>query len=110
MRRELYRKGNRLKDYDYGQAGVYFVTICAKDHAQIFGAIVGATVPGRPHTHVELTPLGKQIENAIEYYNSHMDDVIFDRYVIMPNHIHALLSGLNRATEDGRPYSILCVG
>ena len=40
------RRTNRLKGYDYSQNGAYFITICAKDNAQIFGHIrVGATVP-----------------------------------------------------------------
>ena len=31
------RKPTRLKDYDYGTPGAYFVTICTKDRKQIFG-------------------------------------------------------------------------
>ena len=30
------RKRNRLKDYDYGSIGAYFVTICTKDRKNIF--------------------------------------------------------------------------
>lgn len=41
MRRASHRKGNWLKDYDHGQDGAYFVTVCVKDHAQAFGTIVG---------------------------------------------------------------------
>gem|GEM_PF-2718865 len=37
---KLRRKGIRLKHYDYGQAGCYFVTICTKGKAHIFGEIV----------------------------------------------------------------------
>ena len=37
------RKANRLKEYDYSQAGYYFVTICAKDRQELFSTIdVGA--------------------------------------------------------------------
>jgi len=54
MRELPRRKRNRLAGYDYRQNGAYFVTICAKDRAELFGTIapgtpVGATVPGRPH-------------------------------------------------------------
>ena len=36
------RKNLRLKDYDYSQNGAYFITICTKDKAHLFGEIVGA--------------------------------------------------------------------
>ena len=35
------RKRNRLKDYDYSSPGVYFVTICTKDMAELFWNDVG---------------------------------------------------------------------
>ncbi len=37
------RKLLRLPDYDYSQAGLYFLTLCAKDKAPLFGKVcVGA--------------------------------------------------------------------
>ncbi|MBC8586813.1 hypothetical protein H8707_00980 [Tissierellaceae bacterium BX21] len=36
------RKSIRLKDYDYSQAGYYFITICTQDRLGIFGEIVVA--------------------------------------------------------------------
>ncbi|HEX2622004.1 MAG TPA: hypothetical protein VHL11_17730 [Phototrophicaceae bacterium] len=33
----------RLKDYDYPQSGVYFVTNCAYQREAIFGAVIEAT-------------------------------------------------------------------
>lgn len=45
------RKSIRLKKWDYGQNGAYFITICAKDKRHIFGKIktirVGAASPTR---------------------------------------------------------------
>jgi REP element-mobilizing transposase RayT len=38
----LIRKQIRLKNYDYALSGYYFVTICAKNRENIFGAHVGA--------------------------------------------------------------------
>ncbi|MEK7841371.1 MAG: transposase, partial [Deltaproteobacteria bacterium] len=35
-----HRRSIRLKDYDYSQAGAYFVTICTHDKACLFGDIV----------------------------------------------------------------------
>ena len=33
------RKSIRLKGYDYSQAGLYFITICVKNRACLFGNI-----------------------------------------------------------------------
>jgi hypothetical protein len=34
------RKSVRLPDYDYGQPGLYFITICTHDKACLFGNVV----------------------------------------------------------------------
>ncbi len=34
-----HRRSIRLKGYDYSQAGLYFITICAHDRERIFGNI-----------------------------------------------------------------------
>lgn len=34
------RKSIRLQDYDYGQPGLYFITICTHDKACLFGNVV----------------------------------------------------------------------
>ena len=48
MRELPVRKKNRLKGYDYSNAGCYFVTICVKDrHEILWDAPVGAAI-GRP--------------------------------------------------------------
>jgi len=95
------RKFNRLKDYDYSQAGMYFVTACAKDRAELFGNIpaanagviynqrnVGAATC-RPR--VKLSECGKILEDAIFKIQNIYDDILVDRYIIMPNHVHMIL-------------------
>ena len=39
-----HRRSIRLKNYDYSQPGMYFVTICVNDHKCLFGEIVNKTV------------------------------------------------------------------
>jgi len=34
------RKPNRLSGYDYSQNGSYFITVCAKDRAELFSHII----------------------------------------------------------------------
>lgn len=35
-----HRRPIHLKGYDYAQAGLYFITICCKDRACLFGDVV----------------------------------------------------------------------
>lgn len=87
------RKPNRLKNYDYSQSGIYFITICAKNKANLFWN-VGATI-GRPN----LSKTGEIVERAILNIPKTYSTVTLDKYVIMPNHIHLLLHLRN---ENGR--------
>lgn len=38
------RKHPRLKEYDYSQTGLYFLTLCAKGKQPLFGKCVGGGV------------------------------------------------------------------
>jgi putative transposase len=82
------RKSMRLKDYDYGQNGAYFITICTYNRRCIFGDPVGAALCGR----LQETSKARTL---IEYWLLEIDkkypDVRIDKYVIMPNHIHAII-------------------
>ena len=84
------RKNIRLKDYDYSTPGLYFVTVCTKDKKPILCRIVGTDVLRGPR--VVMFEYGKianeQIKNMTDFY----DNVKVEKYVIMPNHIHFILS------------------
>ena len=73
----------RLPEYDYGQYGIYFITMCSKDKAKIFSNIVGGDALIAPQVH--LTSVG----SIIDKYIGHIPGI--DKYVIMPNHIHMLI-------------------
>lgn len=96
------RKMIRLKGYDYSQNGAYFVTLCAKDRVNLFGQIVvGATAPGRPS--VSLSALGKCIDETIKNVNvTEGNDAKIDVYVVMPNHIHFIVTICSDAGDRGR--------
>ncbi len=83
------RKPTRLKAYDYSQNGAYFVTICTKNRRNILCDIVGGGAHDAPQ--VKLTEIGKRVEKYIISTNN-IPDVTVDKYVIMPNHIHLILS------------------
>jgi len=86
------RKPNRLKGYDYGQSGAYFITICTKDHVRTLckGDFPQQYSERGSRPRFELTPLGKCVEESISRQNR--DNSKIDRYVIMPNHIHVIIT------------------
>ena len=92
------RKPNRLQEYDYSSDGVYFVTICTQNKDCILGRIVGGGVLDAPK--IELSKYGKAVDEQIALMNSMYDNVIIEKYVIMPNHIHLLIRIENKS-ESG---------
>jgi len=97
------RKTNRLMDYDYGAVGIYFVTICALNRQHIFGEIkncqndgnhVGAFIerPNYGTAQIILSDIGNILKQNIEKISQIYDGINVDKYVIMPNHIHMIIS------------------
>jgi REP element-mobilizing transposase RayT len=91
------RRRNRLSEYDYSQNGSYFLTICVKDMRCILSHIVGDVAPGVPTSEkqcpeVVLTDYGKTVKDIIDRTSEVYQNITIEKYVIMPNHIHILLS------------------
>ena len=84
------RKHPRLSGYDYGQDGVYFLTICTRDRAPILSESVGRGIPDAPL--LRLTEIGRIVQNAMAYLEEHDPHIRIEKSVIMPNHIHILLT------------------
>lgn len=93
------RKPNRLKGYDYSQNGRYFITICTKDNECILSNIIVGATNGR-RCNVELTDIGKIVENSIHGIEKNYKNVFVDSYIIMPDHIHLIVQLGN---SDSRP-------
>ena len=84
------RKQNRLENFDYSDAGVYFITFCTNDRKQILSRIdAAADALSLPSVH--LTETGKIVSAVISAIPEHYPGVLVDRFVIMPNHVHLLL-------------------
>ncbi len=95
------RKPTRLKEYDYSTSGAYFVTICTKNKEKLLSRIiVGEGLWALPQN--ILTPIGKEIENSLQYINDNFIGVKIDKYVIMPNHIHLIVM-IDDAGGHGNP-------
>ena len=89
------RKNPRLRGWDYGAGGTYFVTFCTSAHRPVLSSIRRGDPCGRPP--LVLTPLGECVAEAIA-----LTGVRVEHQVIMPNHVHLLLTLERAATELGR--------
>ncbi len=83
------RKNIRLKEYDYNSAGSYFITFCVNEKKNLLSKIRVGAIHESPT--VELTEYGQQVENVIKTVDERFG-VKTDEYVIMPNHVHIIIS------------------
>ena len=89
MDKKLSRKQTRLSGFDYSSKGYYFITFCTQNRCNILSKIVGCGILDAPQN--KLTRVGKLVVEVIEYINENNSEVIVDKYVVMPNHIHLIL-------------------
>lgn len=80
---DQYRKTPRAKFLDYN-GGDYFITICTKDRKNYFGEI--------HDNEMHLTEIGKYVEFQLNSVSSYSADINIPLFVVMPNHIHAIVS------------------
>ena len=78
-----HRRSLRLKDYDYSQAGMYFITICTQNHQCLFGEIIEETM--------HLNAAGEMIKKWYWELSNKYPDIQCDEYIIIPNHIHFII-------------------
>ncbi len=82
--REKYRiESARLKHWDYSSAGYYFITICTKDKDNLFGEI--------ENREMILNNFGKNTEKQWQKSFRLRQELQCDEYIIMPDHIHAII-------------------
>jgi len=94
------RKKLRLINYDYSLAGAYFITICTAEMKPTFGkVVVGDAAHGVPI--MELNTTGKIVKQYIENINTVYKHTHLDKYVIMPNHVHLIIT----VSEKGTPWA-----
>jgi putative transposase len=92
-----HRRSIRLKGYDYSQAGLYFITICCKDRAHLFGKVVNGEMV--------LNDAGEIAQKCWLEIPNHFPNVVLHEYVIMPNHVHGIVEfvGANNDSPNDNP-------
>lgn len=77
------RKLQRLKNYNYSQNNAYFVTICTHNRMHLFGRI--------DDEKLILINAGKLIYDKFSEISVFYPDIIVDKFIVMPNHLHVIL-------------------
>lgn len=80
---EQHRKSPRARFIDY-ESGDYFITICTANHEHSFGEII--------NDKMRLSELGQFVDNQLKEASAFCPWVNILVHVVMPNHIHAIVS------------------
>lgn len=88
------RKSIRLKDYDYSQAGLYFLTLSVENMAHIFGSISNGKM--------KLNPLGEIAYREWEITTTMRENIKLGPFIIMPNHMHGIIEIENALCERNK--------
>ncbi len=81
----------RAKWWNYSAEGIYFITICTSGHDYYFGQII--------NKQMILSEIGIIVRMEWEKSFNLRKELFCDRFVIMPNHIHAILRIENDPVE-----------
>ena len=78
-----HRRSIRMKDYDYAQSGMYFVTICCQHWICRFGKIENGEMI--------LNEWGQIAYNEWMKTPDIRSNIQLDAFAVMPNHIHGII-------------------
>ena len=118
------RKSTHLKYFDYSSKGAYFVTICTKDRRRLFSEIVlsslrifnyttdqsvgeglappvpfPAFIPDDAVAEIRLKSCGQIVKEQLLLLENRYPTISISDYVIMPDHIHAIIFLKNDAID-----------
>ena len=93
------RRSIRLRDYNYAQAGMYFVTICTQKHLCFFGDIVNGKM--------QLNAAGEMIQKWFLELANKFHDIRCGEFVCMPNHVHFIVinTGVDLCVHPDREHA-----
>ncbi len=84
------RKQIRIENYDYSTNGAYFITICTANRENYLWKIRRGELcsPAK----IPLSNIGKIVNKEIQKLDKIYDAVNVDKFCIMPDHIHFIIS------------------
>jgi putative transposase len=91
------RKSNRLKGFDYNQAGPYFVTLVTHGRAALFGTIVD--------NRMQFNPFGQIVTAAWYWLGEQYPYLELIESVVMPDHFHGILTIGDEPNQNRRDAS-----
>ena len=78
-----HRRSTRLRNFDYSQAGAYFVTVVTTDRNCLLGEIASQEM--------RLSAFGRLVQSVWYDLPKHYPRLRCDAFAIMPNHIHGVI-------------------
>ena len=102
------RKKIRLEGWNYSGAATYFLTLCTKGRKPLLSRVVGCGILDAPQ--LQLSEYGTCVQEALMYLENQQKNMQFHISVIMPNHVHILLTlcetvgASHGASKDAAPY------
>ena len=93
------RKTTRIPGYHYSDPGAYFLTMCTLDRARLLSRI---RVTGDTAV-TDLLEYGRVVECEILKMNGIYNHLRVDKYVIMPDHVHLLLTVMDPVLRNAPP-------
>ena len=73
----------RLRGFDYARPGAYFVTICTRERACLFGDVVDGALVSNEY--------GRVMGSCWQALPRHFPHVRLDAFVVVPNHVHGVI-------------------
>ncbi len=86
----FHRRTIRLQGYDYTLAGAYFVTLVTRHRELLFGDVINGGIRSNY--------LGQIVKECWQEIPKHFPFVEVEPFVVMPNHIHGIIT----INEDDR--------
>ncbi len=87
-----HRRSIRLKDYDYSNEGMYFITICCDKREDKFGDII--------NNKMIMNELGNIAQTQWQELTTRFSHITLGEFVVMPNHFHGILIIENVLNSD----------
>lgn len=98
MYQNKYRiESTRLRGRNYASNGGYFITICTHGREKFLGQIVAGKM--------QLNDYGTIVEKCWFDLPNHYKNIVLDAFVVMPDHIHAIIIVDNGVETGLRPVS-----